>query len=102
MFSCEFCEIFKNTVFTEHLQWLLLYLNILAAANLDDKKQELPEHKLVNVKNRTDLLKVTGEVFQSFRITKQMFKNTQKCVPPKLMVNSSLKSKKEHKIKEQY
>ena len=24
MFSCEFCEIFKNTFFTEHLRWLLL------------------------------------------------------------------------------
>ena len=23
-FSCEFYEIFKNTVFIEHLQWLLL------------------------------------------------------------------------------
>ena len=25
MFSCEFCENFKNTFFTEHLRWLLLY-----------------------------------------------------------------------------
>ena len=24
MFSCEFCEISKNTFFTEHLLWLLL------------------------------------------------------------------------------
>ena len=24
MFSCEFCEISKNTFFTEHLRWLLL------------------------------------------------------------------------------
>ena len=24
VFSCEFCEIFKNTFFTEHLWWLLL------------------------------------------------------------------------------
>ena len=24
VFSCEFYEIFKNTFFTEHLQWLLL------------------------------------------------------------------------------
>ena len=22
--SCEFCKIFKNTFFTEHLRWLLL------------------------------------------------------------------------------
>ena len=25
MFSCEFYEIFKNTFFTEHLRWLLLW-----------------------------------------------------------------------------
>ena len=25
-FSCGFCEISKNTFFTEHLRWLLLYL----------------------------------------------------------------------------
>ena len=24
VFSCEFCEISKNTLFTEHLWWLLL------------------------------------------------------------------------------
>ena len=24
VFSCEFCEILKNTFFTEHLWWLLL------------------------------------------------------------------------------
>ena len=24
MFSCQFCEIFKNTFFIEHLRWLLL------------------------------------------------------------------------------
>ena len=23
-FSCEFCEIYKDTFFTEHLRWLLL------------------------------------------------------------------------------
>ena len=28
VFSCEFCEIFINTVFIEHLWWLLLYVNI--------------------------------------------------------------------------
>ena len=26
MFSCEFCETFMNTFFTEHLLWLLLAL----------------------------------------------------------------------------
>ena len=29
VFSCEFCEIFKNIFFMEHLQWLLLNLRIL-------------------------------------------------------------------------
>ena len=24
VFSCEFCEIFKNTLFTEYFRWLLL------------------------------------------------------------------------------
>ena len=28
MFSCEFCEISKNTFFIEHLRWLLLEKNI--------------------------------------------------------------------------
>ena len=27
VFSCEFCEISKNTFFTEHLLWLLLWLH---------------------------------------------------------------------------
>ena len=26
VFSCEFCEIFKNAFFIEHLRWLLLHL----------------------------------------------------------------------------
>ena len=26
VFSCEFCEIFKNNFFTEHLRWLLFHL----------------------------------------------------------------------------
>ena len=26
MFSCKFCETFKNTFFTEHPRWLLPYL----------------------------------------------------------------------------
>ena len=29
VFSCEFCEIFKNIFFMEHLRWLLLNLRIL-------------------------------------------------------------------------
>ena len=29
VFSCKFCEILKNTFFTEHLWWLFLLTNIL-------------------------------------------------------------------------
>ena len=30
MFFCEFCEIFKNSFFTEHVRWLLLnkFINV--------------------------------------------------------------------------
>ena len=28
--SCEFCEISKNTFFTEHLWWLLLFREVLS------------------------------------------------------------------------
>ena len=33
MFSSEFCEIFKNTFFTEHLRWLLLYMSLNSVIN---------------------------------------------------------------------
>ena len=29
VFSCGFCEISKNTFFTQHLWWLLLYMVVL-------------------------------------------------------------------------
>ena len=29
MLSCEFCDICKNTFFTEHLRWLLLLIAAL-------------------------------------------------------------------------
>ena len=32
VFSCEYCEIFKNTFFTEHLQWLHFYYLIASIA----------------------------------------------------------------------
>ena len=28
MFSCEYCEIFKNSFFIENLWWLLLYIHL--------------------------------------------------------------------------
>ena len=56
------------------------YLAILAAGKLGDEKQELPEHKLVNTKNRGGLWKVTAEVFEIFCIAEQMFKkHTETC-----------------------
>ena len=56
------------------------YLDILAAGKLDDEKQELPEHKLVNTKNKGGLWKVTAEVFEIFCIAKQIFKKrTETC-----------------------
>ena len=33
MFSCEFCDISKNTFFTEHLRWLLLLIAALIFIN---------------------------------------------------------------------
>ena len=50
------------------------YLDILAACKLGDEMQELPEHKLVNTKNRGGLWKVTAEVFEIFCIAEQIFK----------------------------
>ena len=55
-------------------------LAILPAGKLGDEKQELPEHKLVNTKNRGGLWKVTAEVFEIFSIAKQKFKKyTETC-----------------------
>ena len=45
VFSCEFCEIFKNIFFTEHLRWLLLI------------------HGLLFLKRSFDYLKITCSQF---------------------------------------
>ena len=37
MFSCANYEIFKNTFFTEHLQWLLLTVSGFQPVNLSKK-----------------------------------------------------------------
>ena len=34
MFSCEFCESSKNTFFTEHLRWLLLFINKICKSEI--------------------------------------------------------------------
>ena len=55
-------------------------LVILVAGKLGDEKQELPEHKQVNTKNRGGLWKVTAEVFEIFCIAEQIFKkHTETC-----------------------
>ena len=56
-FSCRLKFTKKNNQNTEIVQE---YLAILAAGKLGDVKQELPEHKLVNIKNRGGLWKVTA------------------------------------------
>ena len=37
VFSCEFCEISKNTFFIEHLWWLFLYFIIQNLKNTEDR-----------------------------------------------------------------
>ena len=37
VFSCEFCEISKNTVFIEHLWWLLLYFILQNLKDTEDR-----------------------------------------------------------------
>ena len=39
MFSCEFCEISKNTFSTEHPQWLLLHRAQLRFSNRNDRQK---------------------------------------------------------------
>ena len=48
MFSCEFCEISKDTFFTEHLRWLLVriqmaMIEIYVRANFFFEKVSLRE-----------------------------------------------------------
>ena len=86
------------------------YLGILAAGKLGDEKQELPEHKLVNTKNRGGLWKVTAEVFEIFCIAEQMFKkHTETCsnkIDGQLITKASTRGHrcagKFFKVKEQY
>ena len=50
--------------------------------------KELPEHKLVNTKDKGGLWKVTAKVFEIFCLAEQIFKNAQKHALTKLMVGS--------------
>ena len=50
MFSCEFCEISKDTFFTEHLRWLLVriqmaMIEIYVRANFFLKKSVCEKQK---------------------------------------------------------
>ena len=67
VFFYIFCEIPKNNN-QNNPEMLQEYLDILAAGKLGDEKQELPDHKLVNTKNRGGLWKVTAEVFEKFSV----------------------------------
>ena len=43
-FSCEFCQIFKNTSFTEHFRWLLLEIKVIHYL-LHSCKEEIVEQQ---------------------------------------------------------
>ena len=40
VFSCEFCEISKNTFFIEHLLWLLLYFILQNLKDTEDRLEQ--------------------------------------------------------------
>ena len=57
-----------------------IFQQIRYVGKLDDEKQELPENKLVNTKNKGGLWKVTADVFEFFCIAEQIFKkHTETC-----------------------
>ena len=41
VFSCEYCEFFKNTFLTEHLRWLLLLFKKIGTFTLELQWQRL-------------------------------------------------------------
>ena len=52
----------------------------MAASKLADEKQKLPEHKLVNIKSRGGIWKVTAAAFEIFCIVEKVFiKHTETC-----------------------
>ena len=54
-------------------------------------RSELPEHKLVNTKNRGGLWKVTAEVFEIFCIAEQIIKkHTETCSNKNWLVERSI------------
>ena len=59
-FSCEFCEISKNTFLTEHLRWLLLLLHFLSSLLcflfIQEKRSNLHKMKNSQKQSFTDVL----------------------------------------------
>ena len=78
VFSCEFCEISKNTFFTEHLQWLLLNLIILFLYSNDlfdnDKRQSI----LIHCEVLTNFTKIFWKTFPINKMNP--FKDLQRSV----------------------
>ena len=57
MFSCEFCEIFKNTFFIEHFRWLLLAIPLRKAIyRKRNAKQMCPSQIFKTAVNKKDYL----------------------------------------------
>ena len=62
VFSCEFCEISKNTFFTEHLRWLLLnnkrkeaiYSCDCSSSNANKQKQQITSSSLLMTVTASD------------------------------------------------
>ena len=61
VFFCEFCEISKNTFFTEHL-WQLL-LKGLEKSNKDRQKSSKKDFNFCRNKNKENLFIITGTNF---------------------------------------
>ena len=61
VFSCEYCKTFKNTFYSEHLQWLLLYNEILQKYLFNFFSHRLTSYESEkNNRDIFDLLKCTS------------------------------------------
>ena len=56
LFFCEYCEIFKNTFYTEHVRWLLLLLQIIR--KFPGKHQWRRLNTFIFLKNTTEYNKM--------------------------------------------
>ena len=90
VFSCEFCEISKNTLFREHLRWLLLL--IVAICTVLFWKLYIVFKKKRALKSRDMqffLQNVPNEIFKIF----EMFENNMKFIRATCWVNSKISSR---------